>query len=115
MIELNPQFAQQHTLTLDRTMTVKLDGQAYSVLSYSDGSVTVTHQPTNQLVCNADIGQLLVQAVEEIEQLRQVCAEMYQYAGAADAPERVLDNLSAAMCGEELPHMTILPITDADV
>jgi hypothetical protein len=48
--------------------------------------------------------------VAEIERLQRVCAEAYQFAGAADAPVRVLDNLRAAAEGRDLPHETMLPV-----
>jgi hypothetical protein len=47
----------------------------------------------------------------EVERLRMVCAEAYQFAGEVGAPERVLDNLSAAADGRPLPHETFLPVT----
>lgn len=46
----------------------------------------------------------------EVERLRQVCAEAYQFAGEVGAPERVLDNLAAAAEGTALPHRTFLPV-----
>lgn len=48
--------------------------------------------------------------VAEIERLRNVCGEAYQFAGAVGAPERVLDNLWAAAQGEPLPHESFLPV-----
>jgi hypothetical protein len=48
---------------------------------------------------------------EEVDRLRQVCAEAYQFAGAVGAPERVLDNLAAAAAGRKLPHATFLPVS----
>jgi hypothetical protein len=49
--------------------------------------------------------------LEEIERLRSVCAEAYQFAGEVGAPVRVLDNLWAAAQGEPLPHETVLPVS----
>ncbi len=46
-----------------------------------------------------------------VAELEQVCAEAYQFAGTVGAPERVLDNLSAAADGQPIPHESILPIT----
>ena len=46
----------------------------------------------------------------ELESMRNVCAEAYQFAGAYNAPVEVMDNLSAAMLGEPLPHETFLPV-----
>lgn len=47
--------------------------------------------------------------VAEIERLQSVCAEAYQFAGSVDAPVRVLDSLSAAAQGRDLPHESMLP------
>jgi hypothetical protein len=47
----------------------------------------------------------------EVERLRQVCAEAYQFAGSVGAPERVLDNLAAAAAGNPIPHASILPVS----
>jgi hypothetical protein len=49
--------------------------------------------------------------IAEIERLRAVCAEAYQFAGAVGAPERVLDNLAAAADGQPLPHASVLPVS----
>jgi transcriptional regulator with XRE-family HTH domain len=51
----------------------------------------------------------------EIERLRAVCAEAYQFAGAHAAPVEVLDNLDAAASGMPLPHATFLPAMKAQV
>lgn len=50
----------------------------------------------------------------ERDQLREVCAEAYQFAGAYDAPVEVLDNLSAAANGWPLPHESFLPVMDSE-
>ncbi len=44
------------------------------------------------------------------QRLRSLCAEMYQVAGALNAPTRVLDQLLAGARGEKLPYETVLPI-----
>lgn len=49
-----------------------------------------------------------------IDELARVCAEAYQFAGEVGAPERVLDNLSAAADGEPIPHDSILPVLAAE-
>lgn len=49
------------------------------------------------------------------DQLRAVCAEAYQLAGALDAPVEAMDNLSAAANGDPLPHATFLPVAVPDV
>jgi hypothetical protein len=49
----------------------------------------------------------------EIERLRSVCGEAYQFAGAVGAPVRVLDNLSDAANGGKLRHETMLPVSAA--
>ena len=46
--------------------------------------------------------------------LQQVCTEAYQLAGAVGAPEKALDNLSAAANGKPIPHATFLPVSAAD-
>ncbi len=48
-------------------------------------------------------------AVQELTHLRQLCAEVYQVAGALGAAPRVLDNLWAAADGKPLPHASLLP------
>lgn len=50
----------------------------------------------------------------EIAKLRKVCAEAYQFAGAYNAPIKVLDNLSDAANGDELRHETFLPVNAPD-
>lgn len=47
---------------------------------------------------------------DRIAVLEQVCAEAYQFAGTVGAPERVLDNLSAAVEGRPLPYLSFLPV-----
>lgn len=60
------------------------------------------------------------EAADEIERLREDCAEAYQVCGAAllgpdkvkwtdDDAVRVLDNLSAAANGDPRPHDDLLP------
>jgi len=56
-----------------------------------------------------DIGAELQAARAEIEQLRTLCAEVYQVAGTLGADVRVLDNLWAAADGKPLPHASLLP------
>lgn len=61
-----------------------------------------------------ETGRALEKAVDalvsERDALREVCAEAYQFAGAYDAPEAVLDKLSAAANGDEIPKESYLPI-----
>jgi len=59
----------------------------------------------------SNIDQRLGALQRRIEELERVCAEAYQFAGTVGAPERVLDNLSAAAEGQAIPHESILPIT----
>src|SRR6185312_17383448 len=47
----------------------------------------------------------------EIQRLRGVCYEAYQFASCVGAPTRILDNLSDASRGEPLRHETILPVS----
>lgn len=54
------------------------------------------------------------QLEQRIAVLQQVCAEAYQLAGAVGAPEKALDNLSAAANGKPIPHATFLPVSAAD-
>jgi hypothetical protein len=49
-----------------------------------------------------------------IAALEQVCADMYQVAGAIGAPVRILDQLHAAASGKRLPHESVLPFDDAE-
>jgi hypothetical protein len=49
-----------------------------------------------------------------LAEARKVCAEVYQWAGAYDAPSAVLDNLSDAASGSTLCHKTVLPIAEPD-
>ena len=51
---------------------------------------------------------------QRIAVLQQVCGEAYQLAGAVGAPEKALDNLSAAANGDPIPHASFLPLTAAD-
>jgi hypothetical protein len=49
-------------------------------------------------------------AEQIIAELRQVCGEAYQLAGAVGAPVKALDNLLAAADGRLLPHESFLPL-----
>jgi len=49
-----------------------------------------------------------------IARLERLCAEVYQVAGAAGAPVRVLDALSAAANGKPIPRVPLLPITTSE-
>lgn len=51
----------------------------------------------------------------QVDQLQEVCAEAYQFAGAYDAPVEVLDNLHAAANGLPLPHESFLPVDDSEL
>jgi len=52
----------------------------------------------------------------EVDRLRRVCAEAYQFAAVVGAPSRVLDNLWAAAEGKTLPHESFLPaVIEEDV
>ncbi len=46
--------------------------------------------------------------------LEQVCADLYQVAGAIGAPVRVLDQLAAAAAGKDLPYASVLPFDAAE-
>lgn len=45
-----------------------------------------------------------------VRALESLCAEMYQVAGTANAPVRVLDKLWAAAEGKPIPRIDLLPI-----
>lgn len=49
-----------------------------------------------------------------VTRLEGLCADAYQVAGAAGAPERVLDALYAAAQGYRIPRAALLPITEAE-
>jgi hypothetical protein len=51
---------------------------------------------------------------ETIEELRRICAEAYQMAGTAGAPERVLDLLLDAAEGRSTLGRSFLPIGEAE-
>lgn len=58
----------------------------------------------------SDIYKICENQINRSAALASLCAELYQACGAYDMPDRVLDQLSAAMRGEALPHETILPV-----
>ena len=47
-----------------------------------------------------------------VKRLEWLCAEMYQVAGTANAPERVMDKLLAAAEGKPIPRVELLPISE---
>lgn len=49
---------------------------------------------------------------QQVAQLRAVCAEAYQLAGAYGAPVEALDNLLCAANGKPLLHETFLPVAN---
>jgi hypothetical protein len=49
-----------------------------------------------------------------ITRLELLCAEVYQVAGQAGAPVRVLDALAAAMNGKSIPRKSLLPIVPSE-
>lgn len=46
-----------------------------------------------------------------VEALEAVCGEAYVFAGAVGAPTRVLDALSAAANGDDIPIASFLPVS----
>lgn len=64
---------------------------------------------TNPSHAARDVDAELEAARAEIDQLRNLCAEVYQVAGTLGADARVLDNLWAAADGKPLPHGSLLP------
>ncbi len=62
----------------------------------------------------SELSTELAAAKERVRELRNICGEAYQLAGAIGAPVAVLDNLSDAANGGPLRHATFLPILDTD-
>jgi hypothetical protein len=50
-------------------------------------------------------------AVNRLDELETVCAELYQVLGTLGAPVRVLDQVLAAAEGRTLPSPTLLPFS----
>jgi transcriptional regulator with XRE-family HTH domain len=102
------------------TQTEAAEQLGVSLRAYQDreaGKTKITRETALACVSlgaqGADIAQLrstIATQAEEIERLRLVCAEAYQFAGAHNAPVEVLDNLDAAASGEPLPHESFLPV-----
>lgn len=60
--------------------------------------------------CKAAVVAAYQEGAKNAEQrMRGLFAELYQVLGALDAPENVLDQVSAAANGDQLPHETLLP------
>ena len=59
--------------------------------------------------------ELIAELIAERDQLRNVCGEAYQMAGALGASTEAMDNLLAASEGDPLPHTTFLPHPASDV
>lgn len=63
-----------------------------------------------QLIVEIDLELQKPDPYERIKELQYVCAEAYQFAGAYNAPDEVLDKLSAAGNGDVIPKESYLPI-----
>ena len=51
---------------------------------------------------------------DRLDQLEDVCAELYQVLGTLGAPARVLDQTLAASEGRPLPYETLLPFSERE-
>lgn len=51
---------------------------------------------------------------DRLDQLEDVCAELYQVLGTLGAPARVLDQALAASEGRPLPYDTLLPFSERE-
>jgi hypothetical protein len=51
------------------------------------------------------------EVARRLDELQTVCAELYQVLGTLGAPERVLDQASAAAEGRPLPYPSLLPFS----
>ena len=56
----------------------------------------------------------LEQLESRITALEELCAEMYQVAGAIGAPLRILDQLASAAAGKRLPLESVLPFDGSE-
>ncbi len=84
-------------------------GDSLYVLKASGGCLTAEkHGYLWHAEC-ADAREAVDAPPNDVDTLRQVCAEMYQVAGVLGASEKVLDNLAAAASGKPLPHESVLP------
>ena len=52
--------------------------------------------------------------LNRLDQLEDVCAELYQVLGTLGAPARVLDQTLAASEGRPLPYETLLPFSEKE-
>ena len=59
-------------------------------------------------------GHRIENLARENNELRNVCAEAYQLAGAYGADVKALDNLYAAAQGNPKPHESFLPVHPKD-
>ncbi len=76
-----------------------------------DGLRALTLSGDSLIEYLADYEEFCVEQLErEWDELREVCGQAYQLAGAYEAPEKALDNLSAASQGKPIPHETFLPV-----
>jgi len=67
---------------------------------------------TGRIPCSVDVLGInkFRNAAKEIEEkYKTLLAELYQVCGVLGASEKVLDNISAAAAGKDIPHATLLP------
>jgi hypothetical protein len=80
--------------------------------------------PEEPMVCNVEVGNALPKANRHdrrmrgarrrIDTLENVLSELYQVLGELDAPEKVLDQVTAALEGAVLPHESLLPFVKGE-
>lgn len=68
--------------------------------------VTYADEFNNNTITNIsyNIRSSAEKVIKELLQLRELCASAYQVVGAANGPVELLDNLTAAINGDPLPH-----------
>jgi hypothetical protein len=74
-------------------------------------------RPAKAMLRRAMTPETVLELLDEIERLREICAAVYQLAGAMNAPVRFLDALSDAANGEiglRAPTDTLLPVDPAE-
>lgn len=78
----------------------------------SDAKERLRQKAQNEQTCIA-LNDLLKTKEARIADLTGLCAELYQVLGALDAPEHILDKVSAAANGEAIPAIDLLPFVPA--
>lgn len=70
--------------------------------------IDLNHSETTHLSISREEYERLM---KERDALLTLCAELYQVLGAYDAPEHILDKVSAAMMGEAITNESLLPFS----